>query len=98
MLFIRSTFPDTSITPKLHMLEDHVVEFIKKWRIGLGMYGEQGAESIHPEFNNLRSTYASVRPESARLKAMLEHHQLKVKPVTKSLTPSVKKRKLQDIE
>ena len=25
MFFIRSTFPDASITPKLHMLEDHVV-------------------------------------------------------------------------
>ena len=43
--FFRKTFPDVSITPKLHLLEDHVVKFWQLWRVGFGMLGEQGAES-----------------------------------------------------
>ena len=33
------------------MLEDHVTDFVRKWGLGLGVYGEQGGESIHAEFN-----------------------------------------------
>lgn len=36
-----------TITPKLHMLEDHVIPFLTKWGVGLGFLGEHGAESIH---------------------------------------------------
>ena len=76
------------------MLENHVVQFIKKWGIGLGMYGEQGAESIHPEFNMLKSVYASVKPSSKRLKVMMEQHLMKVSPVVKTYLPVIKKRKV----
>lgn len=94
MKFLRDEFPEASITPKLHLLEDHVISFIKKWKFGLGMYAEQGAESIHPVFNKLHATYGSVRPDCARLKAMLEHHHLEVKPVVKNRIPAVKRRKV----
>ena len=46
MEFFRSNWPAESITPKLHMLEDHVCQFIKQWGFGLGVYDEQGGESI----------------------------------------------------
>ena len=74
MEYFRTTFPSQSVTPNLHMLEDHVVDFINKWKFGLGMYGEQGGESIHPEFTRFKKTYASVRPNAARVKVMLEHY------------------------
>ena len=64
----------------------------------MGIYGEQGAESIHPEFNGLRSTYAAVKPATKRLRVMLEHNHMKVQPVVKGLIPNVKKRKLQQHE
>ena len=35
----------------LHMLEDHVCSFLRKWHMGLGFYGEQGIEGIYSEFN-----------------------------------------------
>ena len=44
------------------------------------MYGEQGGESIHSEFSRLKKTYASVRPNTARVKVMLEKHHITVKP------------------
>ena len=42
------------------MMEDHVVDFLKLWKIGLGVLAEQGAESIHPIFNQLERTYSSM--------------------------------------
>ena len=55
----RTTFPTATITPKLHMIEGHVnvVDFIGEWGVGIGMLGEQGAESIHTVFNQLARTY-----------------------------------------
>ncbi|XP_068696826.1 uncharacterized protein [Montipora foliosa] len=48
---IREKFPDMTITAKLHMLEDHVCPFLRRWHMGLGFYGEQGIEGIHSKFN-----------------------------------------------
>ena len=45
--YYRDSFPQATVLPKMHMLEDHVVLFLKQWKIGLGFLGEQGAESIH---------------------------------------------------
>ena len=47
MAFYRKHFPGATALPKMHMFEENVVLFIKKWRVGCGMLGEQGAESIH---------------------------------------------------
>ena len=46
LTFFRETFPDESITPKLHLLEDHVCPFIEKWGASFGLYGEQGMEGF----------------------------------------------------
>lgn len=75
------------------MLEDHVVDFIKKWKIGLGMYGEQGGESIHAEFNQLRKMYVSVPSRKDQLCYMLQQHHMKVRPVAQSMVPKIIKRK-----
>ena len=71
MSFDRSKFPNESVTPKLHMLEEHVVEWVKKWKAGFGLLGEQGAESIHSYFNGLRRTYAGIPDSVKRLKHMM---------------------------
>ena len=47
MEYYRTEWPNGSIPPKLHMLEDHATDFVEKWKTGFGMYGEQGGESIH---------------------------------------------------
>lgn len=47
MEFYRQSFPDASVIPKMHILEEHVVRFLRKWGVGCGFLGEQGAESIH---------------------------------------------------
>ena len=57
MSYFRQTWPSQTVTPKPHMLEDHVIDFVRKEGLGVGVYGEQGGESIHEEFNNLKTQY-----------------------------------------
>ena len=39
----------------IHILEDHMVNFLLNWRVGCGLLGEQGAESIHKVYNQLKA-------------------------------------------
>ena len=94
MVYIRARFADKSFPPKLHMLEDHVVEFIRKWHFPLGFFGEQGGESIHHEFVQLASTYCKVKPDTARLKQMLQEHYVVVHPGNRQAIPEKPTRNL----
>ena len=40
-----------SVTPKFHMIFDHIVPFCKEKQSGLGIFSEQASESIHHDFN-----------------------------------------------
>ena len=42
MDYWRSNWSGESVTPKMHMLEEHMVQFLQKWKLGCGFYGEQG--------------------------------------------------------
>ena len=55
MHYYRDVFPEASIKPKLRILEDHMVTFLLNWRVGCGLLGEQGAESIHKVYNQLNA-------------------------------------------
>ena len=59
--YYRDSFPDSSMTPKMHFLEEHVVPWICHWRVGLSFHGEQGAESIHAKFNDLSRAHSSSK-------------------------------------
>ena len=69
--FIREKFPDMTITPKLHMLEEHVFPFLRQWHMGLGFYGEQGIEGIHSEFNTQSQHFDHVKEKDTRLRQIL---------------------------
>lgn len=60
MQYYRTTIPTATIHPKLHFLEDHAVDFIKKWGTGFGFLGEQGGESVHAVFNSLQRAYNNI--------------------------------------
>ena len=92
------SFPNATVFPKLHMLEDHIVTFIQLWRVGLGMLGEQGAESIHTRFNQLEWTYASMRNGVERLKSMVAEHFRQVCPDNIVKQPPQKKMKRNEEE
>ena len=81
MTFYRETFPDEFITPKLYLLEDHVVDFLGQWRVGFGMFGEQGADSIHAAYNNHKRVYANVHNREERLQLVTQEHHRRVRPL-----------------
>lgn len=92
MDFYRKTWPEESVTPKLHMLEDHVLEFASKWGLGIGIYSEQGGESIHAEFNSLKRQYWQMHG-TKRLQSMMKEHYIRNNPLAKKMKPAVKSRK-----
>ena len=96
MAFYRSKFPSETVTPKLHLLEDHAIQFMRKWGSSFGLYGEQGAESIHAAFNRSKLNYVGMKKNTERLEAMLRDHFSKVYPKSVSMRPEIKKRKVSE--
>ena len=79
--------------PKMHILEEHVVPWLKEWRVGFGLMGEQGAENIHAYFNSLARTYHSIPDRVDCLRAMMREHSLHSTPTLVTERPPVKGRK-----
>ncbi len=96
MAFYRNSFPLASITPKLHLLEDHMVPFIRRFGVGFGFLGEQGVESIHARFNGIRRNYVNMRSPVQRLAAILTEHLTQVCPDNVVKQPALKKRKTKE--
>ena len=63
MKFYRESFPAASVLPKMHMLEDHVMSFVRQYRVGLGLMGEQGSMLLSTPSTNLTQTYQKNIPE-----------------------------------
>ena len=69
-----------------------MVPFIRKWKLGCGFYGEQGAEGLHREFNKL--SHGSISDPIKRLKSILKRHHINSFPKAQNedLKPKVKSR------
>lgn len=93
MAYYRKEFPHATVLPKMHMLEEHVLPWLRKWHVGFGLLGEQGIESIHAHFNSLGRTYRSIPDEVQRLRQLLKEHLLHIAPEHVSATPEIKRRK-----
>ena len=87
----RATFPDCTITVKMHLMEDHAFDDIKKYGCGLGLLGEQGFESIHRKFKGILQGHSHMAP-SKRLLYAVEEHQLSTNPVLRKYVPEKKSR------
>ena len=92
--FFRTNWPEVNISPKLHMMEDHMIPFLRQWRVGFGFYGEQGGESIHHEFKQMKNRYSNIKNPVDRLQYLMNQHLLSTFPKAQELKPEVKKRKL----
>ena len=79
----------------MHMLESHIQDWIEKWGGGLGLMGEQGAESIHKELNGIESSYRTMPNRVDRLLCVIREHHVRVDPEQQQLVPEIKRRKTQ---
>lgn len=93
MRYYRQTFPDATVTPMLHMLEEHRLPWLRRWMVGFGLLGEQDAESIHAYFNSLKRTYCGIPDRVQRLKQMMAEHLLHVAPDNTTIRPPPLKKK-----
>ena len=76
-----------NVTPKLHLLEDHLLPCMRRFGVGLGLLGEKGGEGIHHDFNILGSTFSSIRDDLQRLKTIVSQHCVATLPQHKSHIP-----------
>ena len=83
--FYRSTFPESTVTTKLHILEDHVVPFsykqMESW-IGDDVW------AIHARFNTLERTYCGMPDKLQRLKCIVLEHLQQVCPANTIRQPT----------
>ena len=91
MTYYRETFPQATVLPKMHLLERHVVPWLEKFGVGLGLMGEQGAESIHAAINK---AYTNIPDTTKRLNCILQEHHRQVCPILQNEVPDIKRRKL----
>ena len=77
----------------VHMLEEHVLPFLRKWHVGFGFHGEQGAEALHRGFNRIKASYTSIPDALKRLMCVVREHHLQVSPVLVAQEPTKKKRR-----
>ena len=76
---IIQSFPNQSLTPKLHMATHHIPQFLDKYHT-VGMFGEHASESIHHVVNQLHENYQHMpckKQKHIRIKHILnKQHQL----------------------
>lgn len=73
-----------------------MVPWLRRWRIGSGLMGEQGAEAIHAHMNTLEGTHRHIPDELERLKYIFKEQMLESDPSLTELRPSPKRRKTSD--
>ncbi len=93
LLHYRTAFPSASIPLKFHLIEDHVVPWLKRYPFGFGLMGEQGAESVHAQVNRIKRRYVAMRSGTKRLQSTIEEQHLKCAPELKGHIPEKKEYK-----
>ncbi len=87
MAYYRSEFSNYSVPLKFHLLEDHAVEWFKRYPFGFGLLGEQGAESVHAVVNRLKVNFRAMRSDVKRLKTTMEEQHMKCAPQLEGRIP-----------
>ena len=90
--YYRENF-SASILPKMHLLEDHMADWLKRFHLGAGFMGEQGAESIHAHLNRLQATYSGIPNGVDRLKYIFKMYNIETAPSLQALKPVIQTRK-----
>ena len=90
----RTSFPHATILPKMHILEDHVIPWLRQWHVGAGLMGEQGAESVHTHLHSLERNFSGISNELDRLFNM---YNIETCPQLLELRPQPKKRKTEEV-
>ncbi|EFP11705.1 hypothetical protein CRE_27775 [Caenorhabditis remanei] len=75
LIELRTTYPDMTVTPKLHILASHVMPFIEKFGVW-GKTSEQSIEHFHRLLARLERQFGQVSDIITRYKCILLSHNL----------------------
>ena len=81
MAFYRQQFGEHCVIPKQHFLETHCVEFLRKWKVGLGLLGEQGGEEMHAFINSLKDRVRGINNKEQKLRVLMKEQHTIVSPL-----------------
>ena len=87
MAFFCGTFADATKTIKMHLLEDHVTQWVNATHVGLGLLGKQEAESIHAKFNRLGLAFAPIKDRVKQSQCIVKEHLLSIEQQLVALLP-----------
>jgi hypothetical protein len=94
MAHYRRSFPHATVLPKMHILEDHVIPWLRKWHVGAGLMGEQGAESLHAHIKDLEDRYRGMdHTPLKKLEYTFKMYNVETAPQLLELAPQKKTRK-----
>jgi hypothetical protein len=96
MAYYRGQFPWATVLPKMHVMEDHTIPWLRKYHVGAGLMGERGAESIHARIMKLERDCRGIKDELDNLKYIVAEQALYTAPSLSDLRPLVKRRKVDD--
>lgn len=98
--FPRKEYPKATILPKMHLLEDHMADWLRQHHLATGLMGEQGAESIHAHIHKLEADYSNTKQKLHQLKYLFEMYTIETDATLLTIMPVVqprpRKRKRQD--
>ena len=92
MAFFQDTYPEATVSIKMHLLEDHTSQWANSNHVGFGLLGKQGAESIHAKYNQLGLIFAPTKDRVQNLKCILKEHLLSIEPQLVAAIPPPAKR------
>ena len=62
------------VSPKQHYLESHIIPFMRKYRHGMALHGEQGLENAHHAMNLLRKQSQHIPSTSQQFTYEIKQH------------------------
>ena len=90
--YYRATFPNESITLKMHILEKHVLPEIKLTGFGLGLLSEQGGELLHRRWNVIKFSTRHIKSPTIRVRSTMKKYLTKCMPEVISRVRAPKRR------
>ena len=79
------------VFPKLHFLETHCMEWLKRYPFGMGLFSEQGSESIHKNIRILELTCHGIPDIKRRMTSVFNNHLNQVCPHLIEHFPKIKR-------
>lgn len=91
--FFIDSFPNTPMTIKMHMLIEHVPDFVRHHRT-VGLLSEQALESLHATVNKLHRRFACIRKTQRKQEMTHREHHINFAAALLCQEPAPKKRRV----